>query len=248
QVGDRFDVARGNDCRTIHYLIDIICTTCNDFIIWPKGSNLINVANSFNTLRVNNFPNVIGAIDGCHIQITVPLNKRKDYTNRKMFQSIVLLAVCKSNLEITYVFAGWPGSSHDACVYRNSSLGKCLIVDDCNLFPSEYHILAFPLSKRLFTPYRQRKILTPTQGIYNKRLSSTRVVIEQAFGLLLGRFRRLKSVCMKNVDNISKAVTACCILHNIALQNDDYTWVPIDSNPDATQNEFVNDGINQQDN
>jgi len=53
---------------------------------------------------------------------------------------------------------------------------------------------------------------------------------------------------MKNVDNISKAVTACCILHNIALQNDDYTWVPIDSNPDATQNEFVNDGINQQDN
>lgn len=49
------------------------------------------VANNFNSLRVNNFPNVIGTIDGCHIQITVPLNKRKDYTNRKMFQSIVLL-------------------------------------------------------------------------------------------------------------------------------------------------------------
>uniref|UniRef100_A0A2S2P3H5 DDE Tnp4 domain-containing protein n=1 Tax=Schizaphis graminum TaxID=13262 RepID=A0A2S2P3H5_SCHGA len=99
-----------------------------------------NVANSFNTLRVNNFPYVIGAIDGCHTRITVPLNKRKDYTNRKMFQSIVL-AVCKSNLEFTYVFAGWPGSSHDARVYRNSSLGKCLIADDCNLFPSKYHIL-----------------------------------------------------------------------------------------------------------
>ncbi|XP_060835239.1 uncharacterized protein LOC132918141 isoform X3 [Rhopalosiphum padi] len=159
----------------------------------------IDVVNSFNTLKVNNFPNVIGAcaIDGCHIRITVPLNKRKDYTNRKMFQSIVFLAVCKSNLEFTYVFAGWPGSSHDACVYRNSSLGKCLIADDCNLFPSEYHILgdsAFPLSKRLLTPYRQREIWTPTQGIYIKRLSSMRVVIDQAFGLLLGRFRRLNYI------------------------------------------------------
>ncbi|CAI6353819.1 unnamed protein product [Macrosiphum euphorbiae] len=67
QLGDRFDVACGNACRTVHYLIDIICTVCDDFIIWPKGSNLINVANSFNTLRVNNFPNVIGTIDGCHI-------------------------------------------------------------------------------------------------------------------------------------------------------------------------------------
>lgn len=49
------------------------------------------VASNFDSLRINNFPNVIGAIDGCHIRITVPLNKRKDYTNRKMFQSIVLL-------------------------------------------------------------------------------------------------------------------------------------------------------------
>jgi len=41
-VGDRFDVARGNACRTVYYLIDIICTACDDFIIWPKGSNLIS--------------------------------------------------------------------------------------------------------------------------------------------------------------------------------------------------------------
>lgn len=51
---------------------------------------------------------------------------------------------------------------------------------------------AFPLLNRLLTPYRQREILTPSQINYNRRLSSTRVVIEQAFGLLLGRFRRLK--------------------------------------------------------
>lgn len=46
---------------------------------------------------------------------------------------------------------------------------------------------------------------------------------------------------MKNVDNISKAVTACCILHNIALKNDDYTWVPIDATPDIDN---ADDGFN----
>lgn len=45
-------------------------------------------------------------------------------------------------------------------------------------------------------------------------------------------FTKHRSVCMKKVDNISKAVTACCILHNIALKNDDYAWVPIDTTPD----------------
>lgn len=45
---------------------------------------------------------------------------------------------------------------------------------------------------------------------------------------------------MKSVDNISKAVTVCCILHNIALKNDDYTWVPIDRTPDTAD---VNDGL-----
>lgn len=45
----------------------------------------------FRNLRFNYMPNTIGCIDGCHIRIHAPRDKRSDYTNRKMFQSIVLL-------------------------------------------------------------------------------------------------------------------------------------------------------------
>lgn len=57
------------------------------------------------------------------------------------------------------------------------------------------HILgdsAFPLLEDRLVPYKATHILSDRENLFNKRLSSTRVVIEQAFGLLLGRFRRLK--------------------------------------------------------
>jgi len=57
----------------------------------------------------------------------------------------------------------------------------------------ELHILgdfAFPLLDNLMVPYKATHILSDREKLFNRRLSSTRVVIEQAFGLLLRRFRR----------------------------------------------------------
>lgn len=51
---------------------------------------------------------------------------------------------------------------------------------------------------------------------------------------------------MKNVDNISKTVTASCILHNIALKNDDFGWVPTDI-VHNTRNNDDNNFVNHQD-
>lgn len=63
------------------------------------------------------------------------------------------------------------------------------------IMSKELHILrdsAFPLLDNLMVPYKATHILSDREKLFNRRLSSTRVVIEQAFGLLLGRFRRLK--------------------------------------------------------
>lgn len=51
---------------------------------------------------------------------------------------------------------------------------------------------------------------------------------------------------MKSVDNISKAVTACCILHNLALKNDDYNWITIDPICDTSDlnDGYMNDSMN----
>lgn len=49
-------------------------------------------------------------------------------------------------------------------------------------------------------------------------MSKTRQVIERAFALLKGRFRRLKHLHMDLIHEIPNAILACCVLHNLCLQ------------------------------
>ncbi|XP_060848196.1 putative nuclease HARBI1 isoform X2 [Rhopalosiphum padi] len=238
QIGDRFNLSRGLACRTIHKFIRVFSKLLNDFVILPKGSSEAATIKDFRSLRYNYMPNTIGCIDGCHIRIHAPRDKRSDYTNRKMFQSIVLLAVCNARLEFTYIFSGWPGSSHDARVFKNSSLGHILINSPQEIISKNLHILgdsAFPLLENLMVPYKATHILSEKEKLFNRRLSSTRVVIEQAFGLLLGRFRRLKVLEAKSIELMSLTVTSACILHNLALQNNDWIEINDDHNTDLTE-------------
>lgn len=48
-----------------------------------------------------------------------------------------------------------------------------------------------------------------------------RQVIERAFALLKGRFRRLKYLHMSCIDLIPYVILACCVLHNICLEGCD---------------------------
>lgn len=80
-------------------------------------------------------------------------------------------------------------------VFKNSSLGDTLLNNPQEIVTKDVHILGdstVPLLESLIVPYKAVRILSEKEKLFNKRLSSTRVVIEQAFGLLLGRFRRLK--------------------------------------------------------
>jgi hypothetical protein len=43
------------------------------------------------------FPQIIGAIDGCHVAINRPKEDGNSYFNRKKFYSVVLQAVCKAD-------------------------------------------------------------------------------------------------------------------------------------------------------
>jgi len=56
--------------------------------------------------------------------------------------------------------------------------------------------------------------------IFNTILGSSRVVIEQAFGSLKGRFRRLKGIETLCVEAVSETVIAACIIHNMCSDSD----------------------------
>ncbi|KAI4795467.1 hypothetical protein KUCAC02_031401 [Chaenocephalus aceratus] len=106
--------------------------------------------------------------------------------------------------------------------------GWLLDEDPQSLVPEGMHIIgdsAYPLLPQLMRPYRDNGHLTARQRRFNQKLNVARVVIEHTFGLLKTKFRRLKCLYMKNIANISTAVTARCILHNMCLEEGEATEV-----------------------
>jgi DDE superfamily endonuclease len=181
------------------------------------------VKRGFETLRTKNFPGAVGAVDGCHIRIPSPVEDKQSYYNRNKYHSVILQAVCDHRMKFIDIFAGWPGAAHDANVWKNSSIFRRL--SNNNIIPQQCHILgdsAYPISSFVLIPYRNNGHLTPAQTKYNKVLSSSRVVIEQAFGLLKCRFRRLKYLNMFRLEWIPRVIIVACMLHNICIENDDY--------------------------
>ena len=90
------------------------------------------------------------------------------------------------------------------------------------LFPGDKHILgdsAYPLADWLLTPCRDNGHLTQAEHNYNFVHSSTRMVIERAFGLLKARFRHLHFLEMDSLDDIAKVIIAACTLHNVCFMH-----------------------------
>ena len=67
-------------------------------------------------------PQIVGGIDGCHIEINAPSQNHEDYFNRKQHYSVNLQAIVDANLKFIHATVGYPGSIHDAQVLRLSGL------------------------------------------------------------------------------------------------------------------------------
>jgi len=215
QIANRFGITRGY----AHYLLKQYCHTLSalaqskGIIRWPSSSEIIDLT------KTNSFPGAFAAVDGCHIAIQTPLQHTDSYINRKSFASVILQGVCKPNLEFIDISTGWPGSMHDARIYRLSSLRQMLTssVDE------NFHVLgnsAYPLEKCLMVPYRDDGHLTEKQKKFNYVLSVSRCSIERAFGYLKGKFQRLKYLDINDLGAVPSLITACCVLHNFILQTE----------------------------
>ena len=67
-------------------------------------------------------PQIVGTIDGCHIEINAPPQNHEDYFNRKQHYSVNLQAIVDAKLKFIHATVGYPGSIHDARVLRLSGL------------------------------------------------------------------------------------------------------------------------------
>lgn len=142
------------------------------------------------------------------------------YVNRHHYPSLTLQGICDNRKRFLDCSTGAPSKIHDSRIFRLSTISKKLP----QLCAGKYHILgdaAYPSREFLMTPIRDYGSLDASDKAFNTKLSSTRVLIENAFGELKGRFRQLQRLDLTTVDNMTKFILACCVLHNICVDNGD---------------------------
>ena len=79
---------------------------------------------------------------------------------------------------------------------------------------------AFPRHPWLLKGYNEGTT-DPQQKYFNKKLCSARVVTENAFGMLKGRWRILYKKTECHMFNLKYVVMACIMLHNLCISLND---------------------------
>ena len=224
-IADRFGMGESTFSYALRDIINIIIAK---FLI--EKVNFSNTELEINEVtsgfkRIGSIPNVIGAIDGSHIPIKAPHLFSVDYFNRKGFYSIVLQAVVDYKKKFLDIYVGWPGSTHDSRVLINSRLYN-KFNNQNNLLPNYFnnkYILGdggYPNLSWLIVPYKDiGRGLTQQQTYFNLKHFQTRIKVEQAFGLLKGRWRCLLQNLEISFEIVSYIITA---FHNICKERHDF--------------------------
>jgi DDE superfamily endonuclease len=137
---------------------------------------------------------VVGALDGIALKISKPDDGHvpRNYWCRKGYYAIPVQAVVDSRYRFTYMSAMAVGSTHDSLAFSLSQLGIALERDG---MPEGYWIAAdaaYECSNCILSPWSENQVKNAEHGIardaFNYYQSSSRVHVEQAFGILVARF------------------------------------------------------------
>lgn len=139
----------------------------------------------------------------------------------------MLLAACDARYKFLVVDIGGLGRRSDGGVFASSKMGKMFRSKNMNVPPprtiSTYNSFkfpfvivgdeAFPLEEWLMRPF-PKVSLGPYERTYNYRLSRARRTIENAFGILVNRWRIFFSPICTYVETAQEIVKSCVCLHN----------------------------------
>ena len=241
--------------KTVHEIINDTCKA-----IWtvlqpevmpkPTRNDWIKIERGFR-LRWH-FPNCIGALDGKHMAIISPPASGSLFYNYKGYYSLVLMALVDANYRFVYVNIGEYGSNSDSNVFQFSKFGQKFMNEKLNIpgnkrlsnyndeGPMPHVIVAdegFPLLHNLMRPFpRCRESTLPKQeAIFNFHLSHARMCVENAFGILVQRWRIFNRRIPLSVDNADNVIKAACCLHNYLTEDKNYENICAELNPRGRQ-------------
>ncbi|XP_076131023.1 retrovirus-related Pol polyprotein from transposon opus [Alosa pseudoharengus] len=214
EVSDKFNVSPLSAHGAILQVLTIMSTLGRAFVSWPTGYEKRMSATSFQLTC--GLEGVIGAIDGCHIRIKQPPARGGAYMNRKSYYSVLLQGIVDAEGRFISVFTGMPGRVHDARMLRSSpffqewqeKMGEYRLLGD-----SAYIGQDFPF---IITPRHDNGTLTDADLRYNTDISRGGVIVEQAFGRMKCKWRRMRDLQTTCSVTVVKIILAACYLHNFA--------------------------------
>ena len=233
-----YRIGKSTVSKIIAETCEAIYQSLDKYLCAPKDSNdWLRISKDFEELW--NFPHVLGALDGKHIRIECPKKSGSLYYNYKGFFSIVLMAMCDARYCFTLFDLGHYGSNNDSGILNQSEMGSLFeqeqlhlpapaIVEGCSLEPLPYFVLGdeiFPLKEWLMRPFPGNGA-SEEQRVYNYRHSRARRVIENAFGVMVARWRILLKPIKASVKNAEKYVLAYMALHNYLRQTNTAAYCP----------------------
>jgi hypothetical protein len=164
------------------------------------------------------------------------------------FIQINLFCTADHHKRFTSHEGGWAGSKSDWTTFRGSDVwlhrgelikrGERLSVDKGTVYEPESinstkicDYLGFFVSPYTVRPYEKRDLVPPTstrdirrRKAFNKRLSSARVCVEHAFGLLKKRFPAVNLMGTSvEIETTYRVLEALLALHNLCIDYGDKT-------------------------
>ncbi|KAL6952278.1 hypothetical protein U1Q18_052806 [Sarracenia purpurea var. burkii] len=197
-----------------------------EFIKIPVSRRrLVETTQAFEELT--SLPNMCGAIDGTPIKLRrLPADiNPSTYRCRDGYPAVLLQVVADHKKIFWDVCVKASGGFDDATHLRDSVLYNRLtsgdVVWDKIMNVRGHHVRPyivgdedFPLLSFLLTPFTWNKTGTPAQNEFDAALMTGRKVVEEAIGLLKGRWKILQDMNV-GLNHAPQTIVACCVLHNL---------------------------------
>ncbi|KAK5648191.1 hypothetical protein RI129_003083 [Pyrocoelia pectoralis] len=122
EISDRFNVTYSSVHRCLTRTLKFLLSKKKEIIRWPAIETTNIITNAFRSKQ--GMVNVIGAIDGSHVEINKPSHNQDSYINRKGYHSLLIQGIVDHSKRFIDVFCGEPGSMHDARLLRKSAIFK----------------------------------------------------------------------------------------------------------------------------
>jgi hypothetical protein len=227
RVASFFSIGKGSVNNYVRRTVSALHEIIHEVVYWPDEAERKEMRKRLSPFG---FRHCVGIIDGSLVILdNRPEAYHECYYSRKSFYALNVMVVCDDNKRVIYYNAGWPGSTHDNRVFRNTNLYK----NRQDYFSHKEYLLgdsaysACPIMVQSFKKKAAQSNLSRNHEFFNKALAQVRISSEHCIGMLKGRFPCLKrnniklKKNVKEVKELVELIGACIVMHNLLIKYDE---------------------------